>query len=38
LKKPIIFRGHHVEFNKSAADQSSDALRKFLMSTVGGRQ
>jgi dienelactone hydrolase len=38
LKKPIMYRGHHVEFNKSAANQSSDALRKFLMSTVGSRQ
>jgi dienelactone hydrolase len=38
LKKPTEYRGHHIEFNKSAADQSSDALRKFLISTVGGRQ
>ena len=31
-------RGHRVEFNKSAVDQSRDALRQFLISTVDDRQ
>lgn len=30
LRKPINYFGHHVEFNKTAADQTSDALREFL--------
>jgi dienelactone hydrolase len=38
LKKPTEYRGHHVEFDRSAADQSSEALREFLDSTVGGRR
>jgi dienelactone hydrolase len=31
-------RRHHLEFNQSAADQSSEALREFLHSTIGGGQ
>jgi dienelactone hydrolase len=31
-------RRHHLEFNQSAADQSSDALREFLHATIGGGQ
>jgi dienelactone hydrolase len=38
LKTPTQYHGHHLEFNQSAADQSSDALREFLHSTIGGGQ
>jgi dienelactone hydrolase len=38
LETPIEILGHHLEFNKPAADQSSDALREFLGTTIGGRQ
>jgi dienelactone hydrolase len=38
LQKPVQYLGHRVQFDKSAADQSSQALREFLGSTVGGRQ
>jgi dienelactone hydrolase len=38
LQTPIKYFGHHLEFNKSATDQSSDALREFLQAKVGGRQ
>lgn len=34
LRKPIEFGGHHLEYNKSAADQSARALQEFLSSTV----
>jgi dienelactone hydrolase len=34
LKKPIEFLGHHLEYNKLAADQSAQALRDFLNSAV----
>jgi dienelactone hydrolase len=37
LDTPIDYFGHHLEFNKIAADQSVDALRKFLYATIGGR-
>ncbi|PAY06978.1 hypothetical protein CK489_14225 [Bradyrhizobium sp. UFLA03-84] len=30
--------GHHLEFNEAARDQSVDALRKFLYSTIGGQE
>ena len=36
LKSAIWHLGHRLEFNQSAADQSSEALRAFLNSTVGG--
>jgi dienelactone hydrolase len=32
-KNPI--EGHHLEFNQSATDQSSEALREFLDATIG---
>jgi len=35
LKTAIWHRGHRLEFNEAAADQSSEALREFLNSTVG---
>jgi dienelactone hydrolase len=33
LSTPTKYFGHHLEFNKSATDQSSEALREFLQST-----
>jgi dienelactone hydrolase len=30
LRAPVFYLGHRIEFNKSAAEQSSDALREFL--------
>jgi dienelactone hydrolase len=30
LQTPIEFLGHHLEYNKSAADRASDALHEFL--------
>jgi dienelactone hydrolase len=30
LRTPIQYRGHHLEFNKAATDQSIDAVRDFL--------
>jgi dienelactone hydrolase len=35
LQMPVQYFGHHLEFNKLAADQSSDALRDFLQSVTG---
>ena len=35
LETATRYRGHRIEFNKSATDQSSEALREFLNSTVG---
>jgi dienelactone hydrolase len=35
LERPIEFLGHHLEYNKSAADQASDALREFLGDQLG---
>ena len=30
LRAPVFYLGHRVEYNKSAAEQSSDALRELL--------
>ena len=30
LRAPILYMGHRIEFNNSAMEQSSDALREFL--------
>jgi dienelactone hydrolase len=30
LRAPVLYLGHRIEYNKSAAEQSSDALREFL--------
>jgi dienelactone hydrolase len=30
LRAPVLYMGHRLEFNKSAMEQSSDALREFL--------
>ena len=35
LKIPMQFKGHHIEFNQSATDQSIGALRDFLDATIG---
>ncbi|MGY8668593.1 SRPBCC family protein [Bradyrhizobium sp. UFLA05-109] len=32
LRAPVLYMGHRVEFNKSAMEQASDALREFLAS------
>jgi dienelactone hydrolase len=37
LDKSPRYPGHHLEFDKSAADQSGEALLEFLNSTVAGR-
>jgi dienelactone hydrolase len=37
LKTPIQLQGHHLEFNQSATDQASEALREFLDATIGGK-
>jgi dienelactone hydrolase len=36
LRAPITYFGHHLEYNKEATDQASDALREFLKSMVQG--
>ncbi len=33
----VQYLGYHLEFNQAAADQSIDAVRKFLDATIGGR-
>jgi dienelactone hydrolase len=35
LQTPIEFLGHHLEYNKSAADQAAGALREFLHENIG---
>ena len=35
LKTATSYRGHRLEFNQAAADQSSEALREFLNSNIG---
>jgi dienelactone hydrolase len=35
-KNPI--EGHHLEFNQSATDQSSEAMREFLDATIGAKE
>ena len=38
LKAPIELLGHHLEYNKTAADRSAVALHEFLDATVGGKE
>ncbi|MGY4476495.1 dienelactone hydrolase family protein [Bradyrhizobium sp. USDA 3364] len=38
LRTPQTQLGHHLEFNAAARDQSVDALRNFLYSTIGGQE
>jgi dienelactone hydrolase len=35
LQAPVEFLGHHLEYNKPAADQAADALREFLGDQLG---
>jgi dienelactone hydrolase len=35
LQTPVELLGHHLEFNKAAADQASGALREFLQEILG---
>jgi dienelactone hydrolase len=35
LHMPVEFLGHRLEYNKSAADRASDALREFLRDNIG---
>jgi dienelactone hydrolase len=35
FETPVVSFGHHLEYNKAAADQSSELLREFLESNVG---
>jgi dienelactone hydrolase len=37
LERPIELLGHHLEYNKEAADQASDALREFLGDHIGDK-
>ncbi len=37
FKIPVEYLGYHLEFNQSATDQSIEALREFLHTTVGKR-
>jgi dienelactone hydrolase len=38
LEKPVSYFGHHLEYNKAAADEASEILREFLASDVGERR
>jgi dienelactone hydrolase len=38
LEKPVSYFGHHLEYNKTAADEASEMLREFLASDVGERR
>lgn len=35
LTTPLVLKGHHLEFNQAATDQSSEAMRDFLDTTIG---
>ncbi|MBI5264081.1 MAG: dienelactone hydrolase family protein [Bradyrhizobium sp.] len=37
-RTPARLLGRHLEFNQVAADQSVDAVRKFLYATIGGKE
>ena len=37
LRRPISYFGHHIEFNQSATEGSSEALHQFLQSMVDSR-
>ncbi|HEV7880785.1 dienelactone hydrolase family protein [Bradyrhizobium sp.] len=37
LQTPVEFLGHRLEYNKSAADQATAALREFLGEHIGGK-
>ena len=38
LRRPINYFGHHIEFNQSVTDQSSEALHKFFQSVIDNRR
>jgi dienelactone hydrolase len=38
LQTPVQLLGHHLEFNKPAADQAIETLREFLHENVGGKE
>ena len=38
LTTPVQLLGHHLEFNQSATDQASEALREFLDATIGAKE
>ena len=38
LRRPINYFGHHIEFNQSVTDQSSQALHKFFQSVIDSRR
>jgi len=35
LTTPLLLKGHHLEFNQAATDQSAEAMRDFLDTTIG---
>jgi dienelactone hydrolase len=37
FKTPVEYLGHHLEYNQSATEQSIEALREFLQTSVGTR-
>lgn len=37
VKKPVVYLGHRLEYNQSAADQSAEALHQFLLAILGGQ-
>jgi dienelactone hydrolase len=37
LRSPTWYRGHRVEFNKSASDQAAETVREFLRANVEGK-
>jgi dienelactone hydrolase len=38
LTTPLLLKGHHLEFNQSATDQASEALREFLGASIGAKE
>ena len=38
LTTPLKLRGHHLEFNQAATDQSIAGLREFLDATIGTKE
>lgn len=38
FKMPVRLFGHHLEFNKAAADRSAEELHAFLDATIGGKE
>jgi dienelactone hydrolase len=38
LTTPLVVKGHHLEFNQAATDQSIAALREFLDTKIGAKE